>query len=1725
MANYQALIAQLGSDTQWVLLDADKDGLSQMQAVLAGYSGLSSIQIISHGSVGALYLGSTVLDSSSLSVYQSQLQSIGQSLAAAGDILLYGCNVAQGEQGQAFIERLAQITGADVAASDDLSGAFSQGGDSQLEVHAGVIEANTLDLAAYAATLAVINGTDGNDTLEGTVDNDTILGGAGSDQISGSGGADYIVGGDELDYWGGDRIQGGPGNDTILGGAGNDYLDGNTGNDNLDGGAGDDSLTSSSGEGSDTLRGGDGNDLFTVWSTSGTVETVLIDGGAGDDLIQTFMYSAGNRTLTATGGAGVDTYTFLSGGYTANYSVTDFIAGVGGDRLDVSKLLDYSAADGRGYEGGNPMRAEQGYLRLLQSGADTLLQYDEDGAAGTAYTWHTAVTLQNVLASTLTVANFVGAIAPDGSDVPGLKLTGTVNNDTLQGSYFNDTILGGAGSDQISGSGGADYIVGGDELDYWGGDRIQGGPGNDTILGGAGNDYLDGNTGNDSLDGGAGDDSLTSSSGEGSDTLRGGDGNDRFTVWSTSGKAETVLIDGGAGDDLIQTFMYSAGNRTLTATGGAGVDTYTFLSGGYTANYSVTDFFAGAGGDRLDVSTLLDYSAADGRGYEGGNPMRAEQGYLRLLQSGADTLLQYDEDGAAGTAYTWHTAITLQNVLASTLTTANFVGAIAPDGSDVPGLQLTGTVNNDTLQGSHFADTILGGAGSDQISGSGGADYIVGGDELDQWGGDRIQGGSGNDTILGGAGNDYLDGNTGNDSLDGGAGDDSLNSNSGEGSDTLRGGDGNDRFTVWSTSGTAETVLIDGGAGDDLIQTFMYSAGNRTLTATGGAGVDTYTFLSGGYTANYSVTDFVAGAGGDRLDVSKLLDYSATDGRGYEGGNPMRAEQGYLRLLQSGADTLLQYDEDGTAGTAYAWHTAITLKNVMATAINAHNFKPLTIEGTAGADTLEGGLGVDTLNGGAGDDVLDGNWGDDSMTGGTGNDTYYVDNLGDLVKEVANEGADKVVATIDYVLASNVENLTLGSGAAAGTGNALDNTLTGNATANTLNGGAGADTLAGGLGNDTYVVDNALDVVSETSALASEIDTVQSSASWTLGANLERLVLTGAAAINGTGNALNNTLTGNATANTLNGGAGADTLAGGLGNDTYVVDNALDVVSETSALASEIDTVQSSATWTLGANLERLVLTGAAAINGTGNALNNTLTGNATANTLNGGAGADTLAGGLGNDTYVVDNALDVVSETSTLASEIDTVQSSATWTLGANLEKLVLTGDAAINGTGNALNNTLTGNATANTLNGGAGADTLVGGLGNDNYVVDNALDVVSETSALASEIDTVQSSVSWTLGANLENLRLLATGIANATGNSLNNVIYAGTGNNILDGSTGIDTASYAYAASAIGASLATNAAQATGGSGLDTLLNFENLTGSNYNDTLIGNQLANVLNGGTGADRLSGGDGSDIYFVDNIGDSVNETNTLVSTGGEDTVFSYLTDYTLSSNVENLRVLATGTANSTGNSLNNLIYAGSGNNSLDGAAGIDTASYAYAGSAVSVSLAIDAAQATGGSGSDTLLNFENLTGGNFNDILTGSTTANTLSGGAGNDTLNGGAGNDLLLGGTGVDRLNGGSGADRFDFNALSEMGLGVLRDVLGDFKTSEGDKLDLSTLDANTATATNEAFIFIGSSTFGSNAAGQLRFASGMLYGSTDADSAAEFEIQLLGVSTLNTTDLIA
>jgi Ca2+-binding RTX toxin-like protein len=209
---------------------------------------------------------------------------------------------------------------------------------------------------------------------------------------------------------------------------------------------------------------------------------------------------------------------------------------------------------------------------------------------------------------------------------------------------------------------------------------------------------------------------------------------------------------------------------------------------------------------------------------------------------------------------------------------------------------------------------------------------------------------------------------------------------------------------------------------------------------------------------------------------------------------------------------------------------------------------------------LAGGAGNDTVSAGAGNDTLDGGTGNDSLSGGTGNDIYIVDATGDSVIENANEGIDTVQSTITYTLGAEVENLTLtGSSALSGTGNALDNVLTGNSANNTLignagydtlNGGAGADTLRGGTGNDIYVVDNTGDSVTENANEGT--DTVQSTITYTLGANLENLTLIGTTAINGTGNTAGNVLTGNSAANTLTGNAGNDTLNGGAGNDTLV---------------------------------------------------------------------------------------------------------------------------------------------------------------------------------------------------------------------------------------------------------------------------------------------------------------------------------------------------------------------------------------------------------------------------------------------------------------------------------------------------------------------------------------------------------------------------------------------
>jgi CSLREA domain-containing protein len=338
-----------------------------------------------------------------------------------------------------------------------------------------------------------------------------------------------------------------------------------------------------------------------------------------------------------------------------------------------------------------------------------------------------------------------------------------------------------------------------------------------------------------------------------------------------------------------------------------------------------------------------------------------------------------------------------------------------------------------------------------------------------------------------------------------------------------------------------------------------------------------------------------------------------------------------------------------------------------------------TLSGSAASERLDGTAFDDLLSGLGGNDTLDGGLGADSMAGGADNDTFVVDDAGDMVVEQADGGYDRVLASISRTLGVELERLSLtGTADLNGTGNALANRLDGNAGANTLDGRAGNDTLYGGAGADT--------------------------------------------------------LLGGAGADVLDGGLGADSMAGGADNDIYVVDDAGDQVVEGAGQGTDrIRTTLLSYSLAGLSEVENLAFIGIGDFAGTGSTASNRITGGAGNDTLIGGAGADVLDGGLGadsmaggadNDTFVVDDAGDMVVEQAD--GGYDRVLASISRTLGAELERLSLTGTADLNGTGNALANRLDGNAGANTLDGREGNDTLYGGAGADTLLGGAGADVL---------------------------------------------------------------------------------------------------------------------------------------------------------------------------------------------------------------------------------------------------------------------------------------------------------------------------------------------------------------------------------------------------------------
>lgn len=519
------------------------------------------------------------------------------------------------------------------------------------------------------------------------------------------------------------------------------------------------------------------------------------------------------------------------------------------------------------------------------------------------------------------------------------------------------------------------------------------------------------------------------------------------------------------------------------------------------------------------------------------------------------------------------------------------------------------------------------------------------------------------------------------------------------------------------------------------------------------------------------------------------------------------------------------------------------------------------------------------------------------------------------------------------------------------------------------------------------------------------------------------------------------TLVGFAGNDYIDGGLGNDRMYGGLGNDTFVVNSPDDLVIEYSDRG--IDQVNSSITYTLGENLENLSLIGNDAINGTGNSLDNIITGNDTNNTLNGlagndtldgrggddtligGEGSDSMLGGSGDDTYEVDNIADTITE---LANEgTDTVNSSISYTLSDNLENLTLTGNNAINGTGNSLDNIITGNSANNTLNGLAGNDTLNGGAGDDlligeagNDLIDggNDIDTVSYQTSPSGVIVNIDETRNYNNpSADLEPTFAINAGTATdgfgtedilrnleniigsqfndiLIGNSQNNrilglagndLLIGNAGNDYLDGGDGFDTVSYRRDPGRVSINLALNTLS-DGFGGSDQIFNIENVVGSDFGNTIIGDDRDNTLTGGNGNDSIAGGAGNDRIFGENGND------TLLGEDGDDTLVG---------------------------------GAGTGwpSDILNGGAGNDTASYITATSGVAASLEQKQGWLGDATG-DRFISIENLEGSNFDDFLIGDNGANILSGLDGNDTLEGRDGDDTLNGGEGNNILNAGEG-----------------------------------------------------------------------------------------------------
>jgi Ca2+-binding RTX toxin-like protein len=1559
---------------------------------------------------------------------------------------------------------VTQVAGGAVSGIESVNADLQ--GDSDTLSYAGTTEAVTVNLATGSAS--------GFSTIAGI---ENVAGGSGNDHLTGSAGANALDGGD-----GDDTLDGGAGDDSVNGGAGNDTLSGGvgTGSDAVNGGDGDDTINYTLGQGVDAVDGGAGAD------------TLHVTGNSGNNLLGV-VYAGGALTSVATGSVtGVESVVAdLDGG-------TDTLSYTGtADAIEVD--LAGSASGFTAIVGVENVVGGSGNDLLISAlGVNNTLT---GGAGDDTFVVHETTDLVSELS------------ADDGTD----EVRSHANTYTITDAQVENLTFVGEGNFVGTGNSSANVITGAS-----GDDVLSGLGGNDTLIGGAGNDTLDGGTGNDILVGGEGDDTINYTVAQGADAvdggseLDGGTGVDRLNVTGTT--LNNVL-----------SVVYAAGGLTTVAGGTlAGIESVSadLDDGTDTLNYGTTsvDVTIDLGGTASGFASIANIENATGG--SGNDTLISSAGIVNLLTGGAgnDTFVVHDTEDIV--SETGAGEIDEVQSLATTYTISDV---------NVENLRFIGTSGDFTGTGNNVANVIIGGSGNDVLSGLGGNDTIDGGA-----GNDALDGGAGNDALAGGDGDDTLNGGLGNDTLSGGAGNDTINYDFGQGAD--------------ATDGGSE---LDGGAGSDTLNVrgtvlgnslaVVYAGGVLTTVAGGTlAGIESVTadLLDGTDTLNYGTTAeaVTVDLGGSASGFGSIANIeNATGG---SGNDTLISSAGIVNLLTGGAgnDTFVVHDTldivnetgAGEIDEVQSLATTYTISDVnvenlrfigttgdftgtgnnVANGITGGSGNDVlsglggndTIDGGAGNDTLDGGTGNDTLNGGAGDDVLTGGLGNDDLNGGTGNDTFNysigegadaldggseldggtgTDRLNILGSTAANSlavvyaagaltsvavgtmvGVELVSAdlgegtdTLTYTSTSVGVTVNLATGTASGfAGIAGIENVTGGSGNDVLTSSIGQDNLlVGGAGNDTFVVHESTDIASDAAANGGT-DLVQSFATtYTLGNNVENLTFVGSTGnFRGTGNAQANVITGGAGDDVLAGMLGNDTLNGGAGNDTF-----------TYGINDGADAVDG------GTGTDSLFVTGTDLANTLGVVFNGTALATLQTGTL---TSVESVVADLGG-------GADILNYTGTgVAVTVDLGLGTASgFTSIANIENVV-------GGTGN------------DELRGAAGVNnTLAGGLGNDIYVVHDADDVVTEAAGAGTD-ETRSVANARTLSTNVENLRFIGAGNFTGTGNTLNNVITSGGGDDVLAGLAGNDTITAGDGDDTINYTIGDGADTLDGGAGNDRL----NITGTTlanalaviFSGTLLtsiaGGTLAGVesvvanlldgvdtlsygtattanvtvdlglgsasgftsiagienVTGGSGNDLLisaagsnnllAGGAGNDTFVVHETLDVASE----LTSGGIDQVQSFATSFTLGLNVENLVFMGGAAAfTGTGNDSANVITGGAGDDLLAGAGGNDTIFGGLGNDTIDGGSQDDAID--GGGGNDS------LRGGSQNDRLDGGAGADFLNGETGDDTVNGGDDNDTVIGDNGNDALSGGNGNDILD----GGNGIDVLNGGAGDDALNSG------------------------------------------------------------------------